>query len=758
MAITRARHLARACAGALGIAAGAAAPAAEPPAAGLDEIVVTAQKTSELLSKVPISISVLSGDQLVEQRVQNYADLSRIVPNVSFTSFGGPGQSNIEIRGVSSQAGSATTGIYLDDVPINIINIYTAGATEPKFFDIDRVEVLRGPQGTIYGSSSMGGTLHFVSVKPDLHALSGTAHLEVGGTEGGGLNYEANSVLNVPLSDGVAALRLGALYRHDSGWIDRVNPTTGQVVDHKINDTNSSVVRATLLWKPTEALSVTPAVFLQRVSDGGNSLFGLGLPDFQSPTLVPETGRDEYGMFSLTVAYDAGFADLTSVTGFFSRQDHRIVDGTFYDSVYLGSLFDTPASDGGIGIGHGSTFASLPAPAQFFTTVNQIHQELRLSSRPAGPDDRLSWITGLYYSRGRTGLLDNEHILNFTSTFQSTFGQTPQQVLGDPFTNDLVYYANSEFVNEEKAVFGQLTYRVLPKLKASLGLRYEKSTESLAFATAGFLSASTPPSAQSIAGSATTPKASLAYEASDRTLVYASAGKGFRVGGANRPMPAALCGTSGPTGYEADSLWSYELGVKTRALSDTLALSAALFDIRWSNMQQDVVLTSCGFDYKTNTGNAESKGVELEARQKIGDHWTLSLGGNYTDAKMTGDVAALTIVKGDRIPGVPDWSIGTNVEYATRLGGDSRGYARLNGQWTGPSQGVIFRTDPDFNRQGYFVMGGSLSVERDRYSLSLFLDNALNMHKVIQRPNLALVDYGVTVRPRTVGLGANFTF
>ena len=223
-------------------------------------------------------------------------------------------------------------------------------------------------------------------------------------------------------------------------------------------------------------------------------------------------------------------------------------------------------------------------------------------------------------------------------------------------------------------------------------------------------------------------------------------------------MPAALCGTSGPTGYDADSLWSYELGVKTRTLNDSLALSAAIFDIRWSNMQQDVVLTSCGFDYKTNTGNAESKGVELEARQKIADHWSVSLGGNYTDAKMTGDVSALTIVKGDRVPGVPDWSIGANLEYATRLGGDTRGYARLNGQWTGPSQGVIFRTDPDFSRPGYFVMGGSLSAERERYSVSLFLDNALNTHRVIQRPNLALVDYGVTVRPRTVGLGANFTF
>ena len=168
----------------------------DPNSNRLDDIVVTAQKTSEPLSKVPISIAAVSGDALAAQHIVNYADLSRAVPNLSFSSFGGPGQSNIEIRGISSQAGSATTGIYLDDVPINVLNLYTTGATEPHFFDIDRVEVLRGPQGTIYGASSMGGTIHFVSNQPDLHKLEGNVHSSVGATQGGGVNYEEGSVVN----------------------------------------------------------------------------------------------------------------------------------------------------------------------------------------------------------------------------------------------------------------------------------------------------------------------------------------------------------------------------------------------------------------------------------------------------------------------------------------------------------------------------------------------------------------------------------
>jgi outer membrane receptor protein involved in Fe transport len=243
----------------------------------LTEVVVTAEKTSEPLSKVPISISVISGQTLEDEHITDYAELSRAVPDLSFSSDGGPGQNNIEIRGISSQAGSATTGIYLDDIPINILNIYTAGATEPRFFDIDRVEVLRGPQGTIYGASSMGGTIHFVSNAPDLNQYHGDVHSSVGGTEDGGINYEGDGVLNVPLVDGKAALRVGALYDHESGYIDRAGPNGG-IVASDINNNNTTVIRATLEWRPIDALTITPAVFLQRLDAGGQDVFGLALP------------------------------------------------------------------------------------------------------------------------------------------------------------------------------------------------------------------------------------------------------------------------------------------------------------------------------------------------------------------------------------------------------------------------------------------------------------------------------------------------
>ncbi|HVO47502.1 MAG TPA: TonB-dependent receptor plug domain-containing protein, partial [Steroidobacteraceae bacterium] len=398
-----------------------AARAADSTGQDLEEIVVTAEKSSAPLSKVPISISVVSSEQLAEQHINDYESLSRAVPNLSFSSFGGPGQSNIEIRGVASQAGSATTGIYLDDVPINILNIYSAGATEPRFFDVDRVEVLRGPQGTIYGSGSMGGTLHFVSRAPALDKFEASMNSAVSDTEGGAANGEIDSVVNLPLVDGKAALRIGGLFDHESGWIDR--NAAGTIVDQKINHVNTSVVRATLEWRPTDQLIVTPAVFLQRVSVGGQDLFSLDLPLYESPTLLAETARDEYAMTSLTLKYDFGWSDLTSVTGYFWRRNDRNIDGTFYDSEFLGSYLQETYGFGGDAIG------ALPAPVQFNTNVNQIHEELRLASK-SGPDDAWSWIGGLFYSRARTGLLDNEHIPGFNSTFEATYHDTPENLLG----------------------------------------------------------------------------------------------------------------------------------------------------------------------------------------------------------------------------------------------------------------------------------------------------------------------------------------
>jgi outer membrane receptor protein involved in Fe transport len=722
----------------------------------LGEIVVTAEKTSEPLSKTPISISAVSSATLQEEHITDYEELSRAVPNLSYSSGGGPGQANIEIRGVASQAGSATTGIYLDDVPINIVNIYTSGATEPRFFDLDRIEVLRGPQGTIYGASSMGGTIHFVSNVPDLHQFSASVHSWVSDTEGGSINSQADSSVNLPLVDGVAALRVGALVDHESGWIDR--NAAGTIVATKINQVNSAVVRATLDWHPADGLSIEPSVFLQRVRTGGQDTFALALPEFESPTLLPEKESDEYAINSLTVRYDLGWSDLTSVTGYFWRVNDRKIDGTYYDSAYIGGYLQQIEGYGGDAI------SALAAPAQFNTNVNQINQEIRLASKPVGPEDHWSWIAGLYYSRARTGLLDNEYIPGFNTTFESIYHTTPLAILGAAFPNDLVYDAFTEFENSEEAVFGQATYQILPGLKFTAGARYEKATEELSFNSLGYFASGAPYSG-STTGYKTTPKAVISYEF-EKTMVYASAAEGFRDGGINRPVPIPLCSadlatlglTQAPPSYRADSLWSYEVGAKSRALADAISVSGSLFDIRWSNIQTDIILPTCTFDIKDNIGSAENRGVELELTARATSDLKLTVGGNYTDARITEPVTILGVERGDHVPGVPKYQFSTAIDYTHQVLADTRGRLDLNAQWVGPSQGTIIHTDPDFSRPAYFVMGGSAGVQWQRLDLSLFVTNLLDQHKVLQRPNIALVEYGVTVRPRTLGVAANYSF
>jgi outer membrane receptor protein involved in Fe transport len=336
--------------------------------------------------------------------------------------------------------------------------------------------------------------------------------------------------------------------------------------------------------------------------------------------------------------------------------------------------------------------------------------------------------------------------------------------LGADFPNDLIYYAYSEFVNTQKAVFGQVNFKPIPELKLTAGARYEKATEELTFNSQGFFSSGEPFSGTAD-GSKVTPRFSAAYDFG-KTMVYASAAEGFRDGGINRPVPVPLCsadlaglGFSGsPPSYAADSLWSYELGAKSHALSDGINLSGALFDIRWNNIQTDIILPTCTFDIKANIGSAESRGVEFELNARLAQGLRFNIGGNYTSAKITEPVSVLGVERGDHVPGVPEYSVSTSIDYTHPVFTDAAAIYNLNGQWIGPSQGTIEHGDPDFNRPAYFVMGGKAGVNWTRFNLALFVTNLLDQHKAIQRPNIALVEYGVTVRPRTIGLSAGYAF
>ena len=740
----------------------ASAPSGSRPVE-MEAVVVTAQKRKEDATKVPISISVLRGEDLQAQHITDITDVTRAVPNVSFSSQGlggaGPGLSNIQMRGVASAAGSNTTGIYLDDVSMTTRNLFSLGAAEPKFFDLDRIEVLRGPQGTLYGAGSMGGTVKFVSNQPDLRNTTTDLYSEVSSTRGGGTNWQLTVVHNTPLIPGELALRIGALKGNTSGYIDQVD-SSGKQIAANINSEKDSVLRLALKWAPTPQLSITPALFYQEVRTGDIDAAYLDLPPNQTSKTVLEPGVDRLTVPSLTVTYDMGGADLTSVSSVFRRIFNRTQDGTAVNSAYIGSVLDgLPASPPGLGAAVGV----LPSAVLLNNRVSQFSQEVRLASKPYEPSrSPLTWIGGAYYSNLRTTLYDNEPVYGITDTFAS-FNVNPADpgLLGFATPNDMVYQSLRHYKTVQYAVFGEMSYHFTPTLYGTAGLRYLKSKDTLVQDLNYYFADGPQHIERAGSGSATTPKVALTWEVNPDQTVYATAAKGARLGSENRFIPTGVCGqdlqnqglSSGvPDSYGPDSLWSYEIGSKSKLLGNRLTANFAAFYIDWKKLQQNVQLPLCGFDYETNIGGAKSIGYEFELKGKPTANLVVGLSGGYTHARVTGDVPLLNVKDGDPIAGVPRYNAALTADYNFDITGAVGGFVRASSNWVGSSHGSLLKTDPDYDRPGYNTVNLSVGANYETWQLTLFAKNLLNNQKVIQRPNVEFVNEGYRLRPLTIGV------
>ncbi|MEI9985749.1 MAG: TonB-dependent receptor [Aliidongia sp.] len=569
-------------------------PVAKPAknSSQIEEITVTAEKRTEDVRDVPASISVLSGADIEAQHITDITDLTRSVPDLSFSGNAGqgPGLSNLEIRGISSAAGSATVGVYLDDVSMTTRNLYTDGSAEPLFFDVARIEVLRGPQGTLYGASSMGGTIKFVTNQPDLDSWGGSVYSTVSGTDHGGVNFTQNGVLNVPIIKGELALRIGAEFINNDGYIDQVSPSTGAVIAPGINTEHGQALHLSLKWQPDPSLTVTPALWYQRVSTGDIDNSYLNLPLDETAKLVREPGNDRLLVPSVTVNKDLGFADVTSVTSYFYRNFDRTQDATTSDVPYLASQIPNPAL--------AAVVAGLPAAAYLNTTVRQYSEELRIASKPYDPNGTglpITWVAGLYYADEHTTTSDTEPVIGINAAFAS-FGENvnnPNDIAygypGD-FPGESSYISNRRYDTRQYAVFGEGNYYLSPTLRVTAGLRYLYARDNLnrvgdAWYVGGLtLDSSTERSY------AATPKFAVTWDVTPDETLYANAAKGFRLGGPNRPVPIdgetiadlqTLHLAAAPANYAPDSLWNYEIGSKSRFFDNRLSVDVTGFYIDW---------------------------------------------------------------------------------------------------------------------------------------------------------------------------------
>jgi outer membrane receptor protein involved in Fe transport len=759
----------------------------------LDEIVVTAEKRESTVQQTAISMTAISGELLQEHGVQTVEDLMGTVPGVSIRTAG-PGQTEYEMRGLASSGGStAVVGFYLDDTPLAASTQAGTGRTviEPDLFDLNNIEVLRGPQGTLYGAGSMGGTIKLVSNPPKLGAFESAISADASQTDGGSTNGGGSLMLNFPIGD-IAALRLVNTDKYISGWIDRkvvADPTTGVFpfptglgagcgssfyFCNRGDVANATVLkdikgsnleryfssRATLLVKPSEALSVTGTLLYQRIdADGYNAYQGppgsSSLAIFQ-PYDLQTPYYSSFKLASLNVTYATDVASVTSSTSYWQRQSVQNQDST----EALQDLFNFTQF--------------IPVTFQEQDSTQQLSEELRVASNGSGP---LQWVGGIFITNLHSGLITVNQNPAFATATVCTLpysgGSCPAGQAYNPNNggaaanpNGIIFDANNPNVTKQQAVFGEVSYKFTPDLKLTTGLRFYKFqvTNLTDQSGLGGATGNATPSLGSASGSGSgvLPKVNLAYTPTDDLTVYGTVSKGSRPGGVNIAIPLTLCGpgsgtyyvTSEPNYFGPDSVWSFELGEKARFADRRVTVNADVFYIKWIDIQQ-VANLSCGFTYQSNAGQAKSYGPEFEVAAKLTDALTAELSGAYTQAFINDPNPSSGIAPGTRILNVPKYTGSLALSYETMLGDQLRGTARISDAYVGPSE------DTGYYRETispYALVDARAGIGKNRWTTYLYANNLTNKHAGMTINNTVFGWQGPTFtqfttnQPRTVGL------
>ncbi|MBL8650853.1 MAG: TonB-dependent receptor [Sphingopyxis sp.] len=706
--------------------------AAEAEGESESDIVVTAQKREQLLIDVPQSVSVVSGDALENIQATSFADYLKLVPGLQLNQTT-PGFGRLVIRGVNTGGVASTVAVYQDEMTFGSSSGLVNGAIlagDFDTFDIERIEVLRGPQGTIYGASSMGGVLKYVTKKPDTGAFEVRARGSVEATKGGDESFLGSAVVNVPLGD-TLAFRASGFYRDYGGYIDSIG-TAGSDVEKNINDSKSYGGRASLLFKPSEGLSVQLSAYLQNLKTSasnnvdsnpatGRTLYG-GLTQSQ---FVPEGTDVRYRVYSAVIDADLGFADLVSATSYSTLSQNFRGDLTTQFGGLIEAIFGTPND--------------------FFqgqlTRVRRVSQEVRLQS-PA--NDSFEWLVGAYYTREK-GVIDQ----SFNAVNPGTF--TP--VAGLP----LLGVANLGSRYREVAGFANATLHLGDRFDLTFGGRYSDNKQSALQVSDGVLAGgpNTLPVARS-SENVFTFSVAPSFEISDQATVYARVAKGFRPGGPNVLSPGAPpeLGT-----YGSDSLISYEVGVKAETADRTFGIDIAAFHINWKDIQVFGIVNNFGINF--NGGKAESNGLEFTTNLRPTPGLVFSLNGAYTDATLK-DATPPQVggLAGDRLPYTPKYSIAANADYEWELGGETKAYvgASVRSLSKQPA-GFDFAFRSANGRQRYLpsyeVVDLRAGVEFGKYSLELYAKNLFDSEgkTSLEVPgNIPLGAAGTAViRPRTIG-------
>jgi iron complex outermembrane recepter protein len=747
----------------------AVVPAGE--GAELSEVVVTAERRSENLQDVPLSVQVFDQATLSQSGIRNITDLVQRTPGVDITG-NIPGNAVITIRGVAPIGGLPTTAMYIDDVPVTgIINSSYTGSPNPRINDTASVEVLKGPQGTLYGDSAMGGAIKFISNRPDANAFAGHFNVEGDSTQNGSGSYEATGTVNTPIADKVA-LRTSFAYRRDGGYIDNVSPFTGQVNGENVNVYKTVAARVALGITPDDTLSIIPALLYQRGqgddrSYSTSSIQGpgpapsyfntSGLSTFQKMTYQPEPSTDRMTLATLTIEKHFGGVDLTAISGYFDRVNYEVTDATPY---VLGAVQGSPLF---------APFSNVLTTSYTTNTTQTYTQEVRLASHDSSSP--FKWTGGVFFSDERFNFYQPVVSAGLTSNLAAEFGPgtTLATLVPGALPNDNVFLGNTTTETHEYAIFGEASYQIVEALKVTLGARAFALRQSEDRTADGFFNggptADHPPSS-SFHG--IDPRVIVDYKITADNLVYASASEGFRPGVVNSTIPVSRCAadlaalgrSSVPTGAQPDSLWSYEVGSKNNFLSDRLRVNAAAFQMNWKKIQLDVELPTCGFGFEDNVGDARIRGTEISIDGQLAKGLTAGVDATYIDAVITSAIPDVTFRAGDQLPDTPKEWFTVYTKWEGVYIGNVHGFARADYQWRGEAvrDASIQSNLANYRYDGWSVANVNIGADWDKYELRLFVNNVFDKDPPIDFVNSWGQWRISTLRPRTVGLNLGINF
>jgi len=689
----------------------------------VERVVVTATKRKEDLKDVPQSITVLNQNQLDSINSDSLETFGQYVPGLEVQAFS-PGQTRITIRGISpdEQTGLSTVSYYLDEIPMSAAD--QRSQPQIRLYDIDRIEVLRGPQGTLYGEGAMGGTVRIITNKPEATEFYGSAKGTVYAIEDGDIGYKLNAMANLPLIEDTLAVRVVVENRKDAGWIDNYlltipDPAVGgparytlDHVDEDANHSESTNVRTTVRFTPSSVFTIDATYIYDDLDVNTSNIADVDGYTHRDLALRPSTNRAD--LWNLTASYDLDAFTLTSASSYTTRETTRFSPQE--------PLLFPPAYP----------FISTFEVSQAGET-NVFTQEVRAVS---DSDQRFRWTLGGYYRKGDD------------TSAASAVGYVPSFDITTPLYG---FGGTTDF--QAHAIFGEAEYDIVDDLTLIGGARWFREKEETGGAER---------TAEKV-----TPKVTVRYNVSDELMTYATYAEGYRSGGFNF--------NAGPPTYEPDTTQNYELGAKYVSADGRLSISGAIYQIEWANMQF-VQLDAGGFlTFIGNANEASAKGIEAEVAYRAENGLWLQVGGNVTEAQLESDVFGNftgIIPKGRALPAVPDYKLSAVFGYGFTVLENasldlSAGVSFVGGQTTKLEDSGTY-TDPLFG--GVYVIGSAIDpyasgtvraeLNMERWSAALFIDNVWNEETPLGNDNF-LPAFGQPLywmRPRTIGLEVSSHF